>query len=50
MDFKVEGVNKTLTIQGKVVHASSRGVGIEFNNVDPALSQVMPAILDLMEG
>jgi Tfp pilus assembly protein PilZ len=50
MDFKIEGVNKTLKIKGKVVHASNRGVGIEFENVDPALSQVMPAILDLIEG
>jgi Tfp pilus assembly protein PilZ len=50
MDFKIEGVNKTLKINGKVVHASSRGVGIEFKNVDPALAQVLPAILDLIEG
>lgn len=50
MDFKIEGINKTLKIKGKVVHASNRGVGIEFENVDPALSQVMPAILDLIEG
>jgi len=48
MDFKIEGVNKTLKINGKVVHASNRGVGIEFKNVDPALSQIMPAILDLI--
>jgi Tfp pilus assembly protein PilZ len=50
MDFKIEGVNKTLKINGKVVHASSRGVGIEFQNVDPTISQVLPAILDLIEG
>ena len=50
MDFKIEGVNKTLKIKGEVVHASNRGVGIEFKNVDPTLSQVMPAILDLIEG
>ena len=50
MDFKIEGVNKPLKIRGKVVHASSRGVGIEFENVDPALSQVMPAILEMIEG
>jgi Tfp pilus assembly protein PilZ len=50
MDFKIEGVNKTLKIKAKVVHASSRGVGIEFKNVDPTLSQILPAIFDLMEG
>ena len=50
MDFKIVGVNKPLKIQGKVVHASNRGVGIEFKNVDPTLSMVMPAIFDLMEG
>jgi len=50
MDFKIEGVKKTLQIKGKVVHASGRGVGIEFQNVDPALAQIMPAILDLIEG
>ena len=50
MDFKIEGVNKALRMEGKVVHASSRGVGIEFNKVDPTLSQLLPAILDLMEG
>ena len=50
MEFKIEGVNKTLKIKGKVVHASSRGVGIEFKNIDPTLSQVFPAILDLIEG
>jgi Tfp pilus assembly protein PilZ len=38
MDFQIEGVN------------SSRGVGIEFKNVDPTLSQIMPAIFDLMKG
>ena len=50
MDFKIEGVNKPLKIKGKVVHTSSRGVGIEFKNVDPTLSQIMPAIFDLMKG
>ena len=49
MEFKMEGVNKTLGIEGKVVHASSRGVGIEFKNVDPSLSQILPAIFDLIE-
>ena len=50
MDFQIEGVNKPLKIEGKVVHTSSRGVGIEFKNVDPTLSQIMPAIFDLMKG
>jgi Tfp pilus assembly protein PilZ len=50
MDFQIEGVNKPLKIKGKVVHTSSRGVGIEFKNVDPTLSQLMPAIFDLMKG
>jgi Tfp pilus assembly protein PilZ len=50
MDFKIEGLNKTIKIKGEVVHASNRGVGIEFKNVDPTISQVMPAILDLIEG
>jgi len=50
MDFQIEGVNKPLKITGKVVHTSSRGVGIEFKNVDPTLSQIMPAIFDLMKG
>jgi Tfp pilus assembly protein PilZ len=49
MDFKVEGIDKALRIEGKVVHASSRGVGIEFNNVDPALSRLLPAIYELIE-
>lgn len=50
MEFKVEGVKKPLKIKGEVVHASSRGVGVEFKNVDPALSKIMPAIFDLMKG
>ena len=50
MEFKLEGVNKTLQIRGNVVHASNRGVGIEFKNVDPTLSQILPAILDMLEG
>ena len=50
MDFKIEGVNKALRLEGKVVHASSEGVGIEFKEVDPTLSQILPAILDLIEG
>jgi len=50
MEFKLEGINKTLKIKGNVVHASNRGVGIEFKHVDPALSQLMPAILDMLEG
>ena len=50
MDFKIEGVKRALQINGKVVHASNRGVGIEFKNVDHALSQLMPAIFDLMKG
>ena len=50
MDFKIEGIRKALRIEGKVVHASSRGVGIEFKNVDPSLSQILPAIFDLIEG
>lgn len=49
MDLKIEGVNKTLRFEGKVVHASNRGVGIEFKNVDPTLSQILPDIFDLME-
>ena len=50
MDFKIEGLNKALGIEGKVVHASSRGVGIEFKNVDPAVSQILSTIFDLIEG
>ena len=50
MDFKIEGVNKALRMEGKVVHASNRGVGIEFKKVDPTISQILPAILDLIEG
>jgi Tfp pilus assembly protein PilZ len=50
MDFQIEGVNKSLKIKGKVVHTSSRGVGIEFKNVDPTLSQIMPAIFELIKG
>ena len=48
MDFQIEGFNKALRMEGKVVHASSRGVGIEFKKVDPTLSQVLPAILELI--
>jgi Tfp pilus assembly protein PilZ len=48
MDFKIEGVNKPLKIRGKVVHASSKGVGIEFKEVDPTITQILPAILDLI--
>ena len=50
MEFKLEGVNKTLKIKGNVVHAPNRGLGIEFKNVDPTLPQIMPAILDMLEG
>ena len=50
MDFKIAGVNKALTMEGKVVHASSRGVGIEFKEVDPYLAQILPAIFDLIEA
>ena len=50
MEFKLEGVNKALKINGTVVHASNRGVGIEFKNVDPNLSQILPAILDMLES
>ena len=50
MNFKLEGVKRPLNLSGKVVHASNRGVGIEFKNVDPALSQIMPAIFELMKG
>jgi Tfp pilus assembly protein PilZ len=45
MDFKIEGVNKALRIEGQVVHASSRGVGIEFKNIDSALSQIFASHL-----
>ena len=49
MDFQIEGVNKALRMEGKVVHASSRGVGIEFKKIDPTVSQILPAIFDLIE-
>ena len=48
MDFQIEGVSKALRMEGKVVHASSRGVGIEFKKVDPTVSQILPAIFDLI--
>ena len=50
MDFQIEGINKALRMEGKVVHASSRGVGIEFKKVDPTVSQILPAIFDLIEA
>ena len=50
MDFQIEGVSKALRMEGKVVHASSRGVGIEFKKVDPTVSQILPAIFDLIEA
>jgi Tfp pilus assembly protein PilZ len=48
MDFQIEGVNKALRMEGKVVHASSRGVGIEFKEVDPTVSKILPAISELI--
>ena len=50
MDFQIGGVSKALRMEGKVVHASSRGVGIEFKKVDPTVSQILPAIFDLIEA
>ena len=50
MNFKLEGIKRPLNLRGNVVHASNRGVGIEFKNVDPALSQIMPAVLELMKS
>ena len=50
MNFKLEGIKRPVKLRGHVVHASNRGVGIEFKNVDPALSQIMPAVFDLMKG
>ena len=50
MNFKLEGIKRPLNLRGDVVHASNRGVGIEFKNVDPALTQIMPAVLELMKS
>lgn len=50
MNFKLEGIKKPLNLRGHVVHASNRGVGIEFKNVDPALSQIMPTVFELMKS
>ena len=50
MNFKLEGIKRPLNLRGDVVHASNQGVGIEFKNVDPALTQIMPAVLELMKS
>jgi Tfp pilus assembly protein PilZ len=50
IDFKIEGLHKTLRIPGKVAQASNRGVGIEFKNVDASISKILPNILHLIEG
>jgi hypothetical protein len=49
LNFKLEGFNEPLKIKGEVAHATRSGVGFEFIDVHPKLSEMMGLIIDEME-
>jgi hypothetical protein len=49
LDFKLEGFNEPLKIKGEIAHATRYGVGVEFRDVPPILSEMMGLIIDEMD-
>jgi hypothetical protein len=49
LNFKLEGFNEPLKIKGEVAHATRSGVGVEFRDVHPKLSEMMGLIIDEMD-
>ena len=38
MCFKFENTGESIEIKGEVIHASAKGIGIEFNDVNPKVA------------
>jgi Tfp pilus assembly protein PilZ len=49
LGFNPEGFNEPLKIKGEVAHATRSGVGVEFRDVHPKLSEMMGLIIDEMD-
>ena len=50
MIFALEGLNETLKIRGKIVHANRMGVGVEFKNISPHLAKMIGVVVKRMKN
>ena len=46
MTFRLEGLEKPLTLKGEVAQANRIGVGVEFKEISPAVEQMLQMLLD----
>jgi Tfp pilus assembly protein PilZ len=49
LNFKLKGHNESLKITGEVAHANRSGIGVQFKDVNPKLSEKIRLIVDQME-
>ena len=50
MIFALEGLNETLKIRGKIVHANRMGVGVEFKNISSHLAEIIGVVVKRMKN
>ena len=50
MIFALEGLNETLKIRGKIVHANRMGVGVEFKNISSHLAEMIGVVIKRMKN
>ena len=46
MTFRLEGLEKPLTLKGEVAQANRTGVGVEFKEISPAVEEMLRVLLD----
>jgi Tfp pilus assembly protein PilZ len=49
MTLRLEGINKWLKIKGEIAHASRKGVGVEFKDINPYIEEMLDILLKSMK-
>ncbi|NNF98872.1 MAG: PilZ domain-containing protein [Desulfobacteraceae bacterium] len=50
MTFSLQGFYKPLEIEGRVTHKKTTGIGVEFQGINPYLSQMIDALIQRMKA
>jgi hypothetical protein len=49
MTFRLKGFEKPIKLKGEIAHASRSGIGVEFKDASPFLTEIIGILIDRME-
>ena len=50
MSFNMQGYDRPVKTKGEIVHATQQGMGVEFKEISPYISQIIEALVERMKG